>query len=196
MVKVIPFRDTKAIPEPMVIQIFSQKLYWNEEIHGWVGDIKSATWFRSQEELPQTVSWQPREGYPSQVLTKRWNQRGKVWEYGEFDSVAAVLQPADTKGQFHFRNISGYPGWIPGNDPVYEVVEREEDRLVIRDIGHKLNMTVTNGVQQVVDELREKGRLPNGRRLFYYDREGQLDEIVVENGKFVRFNAGPKQGNE
>lgn len=47
-------------------------------------------------------------------------------------------------------------------------------------------ITITNGVEKVIEEL--KGHLRRGARLIYRDSEGLWDEIVVEKGKFVRFN--------
>jgi hypothetical protein len=79
------------------------------------------------------------------------------------------------------------------NNSVYEVVcdESTEDRLVIRDVGdHRQVLTITNDAERVVDELRSMGALPPGRRLFYYDSQGELDEIVVNDHGFVCFGPG------
>jgi hypothetical protein len=60
--------------------------------------------------------------------------------------------------------------------------------IVIRDLGPwDRYQTVTNAVESVVDTLRKDGLLPAGRRLFYFDSEGSLDEIVVHMGHFVKF---------
>jgi hypothetical protein len=71
----------------------------------------------------------------------------------------------------------------------YKVIANfDGEPLVIRDIGPwEEYMSVTNGVESVVEELYNIGYLPPGRRLFYFDSEGQLDEIVVKDGKFVKF---------
>lgn len=59
---------------------------------------------------------------------------------------------------------------------------------IIKDVGPwDQYMTVTNNVENVVAELHERGFLPEGHRLFYFDSENNLDEIVVKNGKFVEF---------
>lgn len=83
--------------------------------------------------------------------------------------------------------------------PNYVVVEDDflqKEPLVIRDVGPwNRHMTVTNGAEEVVDELAAQGRLPEGRRLLYYDSEGQLDEILVRDGKFAGFAPGPKRTN-
>ena len=66
--------------------------------------------------------------------------------------------------------------------------------LVIRDIGPwDRDLSVTNDAENVVARLAADGRLPKGRRLFYYDSDGQLDELVHDNGKFTRFAPGPRK---
>lgn len=59
--------------------------------------------------------------------------------------------------------------------------------LTIRDVGYPTCCTVTNDAEAVVDELVQEGRLPKGWRLCYFDSEGELDEILVKNGKFAGF---------
>lgn len=66
--------------------------------------------------------------------------------------------------------------------------ESTPETLIIEDIGpHDRYPTITNDVENVVAELAYANQLPDGRRLLYYDSEGNLDEIVVEHGKFVDF---------
>lgn len=66
-----------------------------------------------------------------------------------------------------------------------------DDPLVIRDVGVEC-MSVTNDAEAVVEDLAAKGLLPPGRRLFYYDSDGQLDELLVKDGRFAGFRAGPR----
>lgn len=78
--------------------------------------------------------------------------------------------------------------------PNYEIVVEEstDDILVIRDVGPwDKHLTVTNDVGTVVLELAEKGLLPEGRRLLYYDSDNGFDEIVVTHGRFAGFRPGP-----
>lgn len=77
------------------------------------------------------------------------------------------------------------------NHAVVEVVRSPEpdgttnECLVIRDIGdHTQCLTVTNDVEWVIDHLPES---LCGRRLEYYDSNGDRDEILVVNGKFAGF---------
>lgn len=74
---------------------------------------------------------------------------------------------------------------------VIEIVARCYDELIIRDVGHAYGkMTVTNDAEEVVAELHRQDIL-GGRRLFYHDSEGQLDELRHDgNGKFLGFSPG------
>ncbi len=87
----------------------------------------------------------------------------------------------------------------------YEVVEdRAGEPLVIRDLGPWDEYpTVTNAAEEVVAELFTGGKLPGGRRLFYFDSErtdeapeGNLDELVHEGGVFKGFAPGPDRRKE
>jgi hypothetical protein len=67
------------------------------------------------------------------------------------------------------------------------------DPLVIKDIGRgSRQMSVTNDAEGVVERLLRDGRLQPGQRLFYYDSEGGLDEMLVKDGKFAGFAPGPR----
>jgi len=64
----------------------------------------------------------------------------------------------------------------------------QKEPLVLRDVGPwDAHPTLTNGIEEVVNSLIEKGALPGGRRLLYYDSEGQLTEALIENGKFSAY---------
>jgi len=74
----------------------------------------------------------------------------------------------------------------------YVVIEDDllhEKPLVIRDIGPwDEYLSVTNDAENVVKELRAIGMLPDGRRLFYIDTEGESAEIVIKDGEFSNFD--------
>lgn len=79
----------------------------------------------------------------------------------------------------------------------YEIVSNTPgSTLIIRDVGHENHRSVTNDAENVVADLSLLGWLPPGRRLFYYDSQGQLDELLVRNGKFAGFKAGPRAAAE
>lgn len=83
----------------------------------------------------------------------------------------------------------------------YTILQNDPERkapLIIEDIGHRTGMSVTNAAESVVEELVRDGYLPEGRQLLYYDSEGDLDEILVKDGKFAGFAPGPshKHGND
>jgi hypothetical protein len=65
---------------------------------------------------------------------------------------------------------------------------RPGEPLYIRDLGPwDKYPTVTNDAENVVRRLQGMGLLPKGRRLYYYDSEGILDEILVKDGTFAGF---------
>lgn len=72
----------------------------------------------------------------------------------------------------------------------YIIDKEDEKTVVIADVG-TTQMSVTNDAEAVVRDLHERGAL-RGRRLFYYDSEGRLDELVHDGrGVFVNFAPGP-----
>ncbi len=76
----------------------------------------------------------------------------------------------------------------------YFIVTSDRNQVIIQDVGPWDQCpTVTNDAENVVRELAAEGHLSNGRRLFYYDSEGQLDEILVKDGVFVGFAPGPER---
>jgi hypothetical protein len=74
----------------------------------------------------------------------------------------------------------------------YVMVEQTQTRVVIRDLGpwDKFK-TVTNAAEDVVAELVADGELKAGQRLFYYDSDGNLDEILIKDGCFAGFAPVP-----
>lgn len=73
----------------------------------------------------------------------------------------------------------------------FTLVKNEADRVVIRDEGPwEQYPTVTNDAEHVVELLVRNGVLTEGKRLFYYDSEGELDELRVRDGKFAGFGPG------
>jgi hypothetical protein len=72
-----------------------------------------------------------------------------------------------------------------GRPARYEVVSDTPEHLLIRDLGPwDVHFTVTSDAAAVVFHLQT--RLGN-RRLFYIDSEGELDELLVHDGRFVGF---------
>jgi len=69
------------------------------------------------------------------------------------------------------------------------------DALIIRDVGPwDRHPTITNDAEDVLRRLLESGELRPGQRLFYYDSENNMDEIVVRDGEFAGFKPGPARG--
>jgi hypothetical protein len=73
----------------------------------------------------------------------------------------------------------------------FEIVSAEDGNLTIRDLGPwSKHPTVTNDAEAVVKRLVRHGILKAGMRLFYYDSEGRLDEILHDGEKFTGFAPG------
>lgn len=63
----------------------------------------------------------------------------------------------------------------------------------MRDLGPwDQYLTVTNAAEQVVADLIKTGVLQPDQRLFCYDSAGQLDEMLVREGKFAGFAFAPE----
>ena len=65
----------------------------------------------------------------------------------------------------------------------YEIDEdlSTDEWLVIRDLGPwDEHPTVTNDMEHVIDDLLRTGQFQFGQRLFAYDSEGILDEVVID----------------
>ena len=73
---------------------------------------------------------------------------------------------------------------------IYSIIRNDEGQNILYIRDEDVGMSVTNDAENVVAELFENGLLNNGKRLFYYDSEGQLDEILHEEGKFTGFAPG------
>jgi hypothetical protein len=73
----------------------------------------------------------------------------------------------------------------------YRIVRKDRGQVIIEDIGPwDEHTSVTNDAENVVRELTAAGFIDDGRRLFYYDSEGRLDEILVKDGIFIGFAPG------
>lgn len=67
----------------------------------------------------------------------------------------------------------------------YVVVYQDDTTVCIRDVGPwDRHLTVTNDAERVVDELCVA---LNGRKLIYYDSDGELATLRVIDGKFAGF---------
>jgi len=76
------------------------------------------------------------------------------------------------------------------NHPEYTVEARNERGILIRDLAeHFQCRSITNGPEEVVKELYDRGLLGN-RRLFYIDTMGFTDELTHDEGKFMSYVHG------
>lgn len=73
----------------------------------------------------------------------------------------------------------------------YIVQQASETRIVLKDIGPwDRYMTVTNAAEAVVAELDRNYGIGD-RRVFYFDSEGELTELLVMGGRFAGFRPVP-----
>ena len=75
----------------------------------------------------------------------------------------------------------------------YSIVEDVPERVVIKDLGPwDQCMTITNDAEGVVERVAP---MLNGRPLFYYDSEGELSQLLVDQdlGRFLGFAPGPRK---
>jgi hypothetical protein len=71
---------------------------------------------------------------------------------------------------------------------VFRVVAGNADRLIIKDVGPwDAHLSVTNDAEGVVRRLLASGDLNPEQRLFCWDSEGELGELLFENGEFKGF---------
>jgi hypothetical protein len=72
----------------------------------------------------------------------------------------------------------------------FNIIENLDGKpLVIRDVGPRdKHPSVTNDADWVIQELFDADKIPNGRRVFYWDSDGRFDELVHDGaGKFKHF---------
>jgi hypothetical protein len=74
---------------------------------------------------------------------------------------------------------------------VFDVIKETPDFIFIKDIGHKNHITITNDVAFVLSKLAAEYDI-DGRRVFYMNSDGQIDEIKHCGVKFTGFKPGHK----
>lgn len=66
-------------------------------------------------------------------------------------------------------------------------------QIIIRDVGPwDKHLSVTNDAEGVIARLDPAPM----QRVFYYDSEGHLDELVHRDGKFLKFAPGPSKARD
>jgi len=78
----------------------------------------------------------------------------------------------------------------------YQILENTAEHIILQDMGPwDKYMTITNAAESVIASLSNIG----SRRVFYYDSEDVLTELLVKDGKFAGFapvkeNHGNRKG--
>lgn len=74
----------------------------------------------------------------------------------------------------------------------YDILEDSDDNILIVDQSELYGcMSVTNAAELVIEDLFKRGLLSAGKRVYYEDTMGEVDELCHENGKFTGFAPGP-----
>jgi len=77
---------------------------------------------------------------------------------------------------------------IVGGGGPHPRLEGARTPLLIRDLGPwDEYLTVTNAAEWVVEDLLGRGKLLQDQRLFYYDSEGELAELLHDGKHFTGF---------
>jgi len=72
-----------------------------------------------------------------------------------------------------------------GKPANFILLESNSAAVILEDVGPwDVFLTITNDAEGVVQRVFP---MINGRRLFYYDTEGELTELIVKDGKFGGF---------
>ena len=83
---------------------------------------------------------------------------------------------------------------MPRKKPNYTIVAITLKNITIRDEGPwDIFPTITNGAEDVVEDLIMRGLLQNGIKLLYYDSEGGLEQLLHWNGKFITYAVSTHQ---
>jgi hypothetical protein len=76
----------------------------------------------------------------------------------------------------------------------FRVIRETREQVVIEDVGPwNEHPTVTNDAEWVVEQLADK---LHSRTLLYFDSFGDLDELLVKNGRFAGFRVGAHYATE
>lgn len=66
-------------------------------------------------------------------------------------------------------------------------IEVQSDHVILTDCGGPDVPTITNDAEAVLREVKALGYLTNGQRVFYYDSEGIVAELLHVDGEFAGF---------
>lgn len=71
------------------------------------------------------------------------------------------------------------------NPANFEILFQDKSKVMLVDLGPwDQYPTITNAAEGVVETMAP---MLNGRKLLYYDSDGELTELVVKDGRFAAF---------
>jgi len=79
----------------------------------------------------------------------------------------------------------------------YEIEQDKPDYVLLNDTTVRDGgRSITNGAEEVITELAEQGVLTPGKKVFYRDSDGQIDELLYKHNKGEFCFHGFKSGHE
>jgi hypothetical protein len=128
---------------------------------------------------------------------KTFSGTGKLYGFAMFRYTKGIIDEFNRKIRIGYSrgNRTSLPR--PPRHAAFEIIALSGSIIFIRDLyalggSFKLHKTVTNDAEWVVETLRNLNIL-YGRRLFYRDSEGQIDEIIRTPREFLGFKKGDPQ---
>jgi len=74
----------------------------------------------------------------------------------------------------------------------YRVTNETDKFITLVDLGpHDEYKTITNAAEWVVAQMVDRLK---GRKLYYFDTQGNIDQILIHDGKFAGFVPGGPGG--
>jgi hypothetical protein len=70
----------------------------------------------------------------------------------------------------------------------YGIIINNDNTVLIQDSGY--GISITNSAENIIEDLFNKKLLDNKKKCFYIDTNGNVDELIHENGKFIDFKFG------
>ena len=73
----------------------------------------------------------------------------------------------------------------------YDIIREEPDAIWIEDLSNSVGcMSITNAAEYVIEDLIGKGLLFPGKRVYYTDTDGRIDELCHNGVAFTGFAPG------
>jgi len=78
----------------------------------------------------------------------------------------------------------------------FEVVKSESRYILVKDLCKPNTITVTNDVHRVTSFIIYEYNIPFGKKIYYIDSNGRIDELEHNGETFIGFKFGYKNIKE